>query len=30
VLAPRRVPEAISLARPIEKTSKETQASTKI
>ena len=30
VLAPRRVPEAISLARPIEKTSKETQAPTKI
>ncbi|MEJ8867620.1 TetR/AcrR family transcriptional regulator [Pseudomonas jessenii] len=30
VLAPRRVPEAISLARPIEKTSNETQASTKI
>jgi AcrR family transcriptional regulator len=30
VLAPRRVPEAISLARPIEKTSKETQAPIKI
>ncbi|WP_223515888.1 TetR/AcrR family transcriptional regulator [Pseudomonas sp. GL-R-26] len=30
VLAPRRAPEAISLARPIEKTSKETQAPTKI
>jgi AcrR family transcriptional regulator len=30
VLAPRRVPEAISLARPMEKTSKETQAPTKI